>query len=244
MKMIKKKSHFVIKCAEREVKLHQSLKHPNIIQFVDYLDTPDTLFIFLEYAENGDLFRYLQRKSFSSKQLLNFFHQTCLAMQYIHDKNIMHRDLKPENILVSADNKIKLCDFGYSAEYDKNEVRQTLCGTYEYMAPEVIFNGRQTKKTDIWALGILLYELFHGQAPFKGQNIEEVMLQIKKGLVGFKRHLNPLLKDLIVKILVMNPLKRPSIEEILAHGLLSECSQRSFQAKLDGKSMKSCCSSS
>lgn len=84
----------------------------------------------------------------------------------------MHRDLKPENILVDAKNNVKLCDFGYSAEFDLKEIRQTLCGTYEYMAPEVIFNGRQTKKTDIWALGILLYELFHGKAPYRGHTMD------------------------------------------------------------------------
>lgn len=156
----------------------------------------------------------------------------------------MHRDLKPENILVSADYLIKLCDFGYSAEYNQNEVRQTLCGTYEYMAPEVIFNGRQTKKTDIWALGILLYELFHGHAPFKGSTMESVMLQIKKGVVGFKKQLDPVVKDLIVKILVMNPLKRPTIEEILSHPLSSELSRREILSTPEGKGLKPCYSSS
>lgn len=100
------------------------------------------MYIFLEYAENGDLFHFLKRKELSEKQLLKCFFQTCKAIKYIHDKSIMHRDLKPENILVDSKNNIKLCDFGYSAEFDQNEIRQTLCGTYEYMAPEVIFNGR------------------------------------------------------------------------------------------------------
>ena len=81
------------------------------------------MFIFLEYAENGDLFHYLKTKQFSEKKLLKFFFQTCKAIQYIHEKNIMHRDLKPENILVDSKSNIKLCDFGYSVEYDQNEIR-------------------------------------------------------------------------------------------------------------------------
>lgn len=73
------------------------------------------MYIFLEYAENGDLFHFLKKKHHSEKQLLKYFFQTCKAIKYIHNKNIMHRDLKPENILVDAKNTIKLCDFGYSA---------------------------------------------------------------------------------------------------------------------------------
>lgn len=146
--------------------------------------------------------------------------------------------------MVSADFLVKLCDFGYSAKYMQNEIRQTLCGTYEYMAPEVIFNGRQTKKTDIWALGILLYELFHGHAPFKGTTMEGVMMQIRKGVVRFKKQLDPKVKDLIVKILVMNPLKRPSIEEVLSHPLFGELSSGEIHSLNEGRTLKATYSSS
>lgn len=84
----------------------------------------------------------------------------------------MHWDLKPENILVDKDKNIKLADFGWSAVYKENEIRETVCGTCEYMAPEIFQKKRQTKMTDIWALGILLYELFHGYAPFRGNRLD------------------------------------------------------------------------
>ena len=83
----------------------------------------------------------------------------------------MHRDLKPENILLDKDYNIKLCDFGWSALYADDVLRETMCGTFEYMAPEIYKRKNQTKKTDVWSLGILLYELFHGHPPFRGSTL-------------------------------------------------------------------------
>ena len=104
--------------------------------------------------------------------MLKFFYQTCLAMDYLHTRKIMHRDLKPENLLLDENLNIKLCDFGWSVEFNENEHRKTLCGTYEYMAPEIYYGDKQTVKTDVWALGILLYELMHGRPPFKPNRID------------------------------------------------------------------------
>lgn len=118
MKKIQLKNTMIKKCVEWEIKLHKSLIHKNIIKFIDCLKVKDYVLIFLEYAENGDLFRYLQKKKFDEKSLLSFFFQTCKAIKYIHSKDIMHWDLKPENILVNEKEEIKLCDFGYSAEYN------------------------------------------------------------------------------------------------------------------------------
>ncbi len=91
----------------------------------------------------------------------------------------MHRDLKPENILIDENLVAKLCDFGWSANYREDERRESLCGTYEYMALEIYTGDRQTKKTDIWALGVLLYEFFHGYAPFRGKGMEDIINKIK-----------------------------------------------------------------
>ena len=103
-------------------------------------------------------------------------------MDYLHKKNIIHRDLKviinsfminnfqPENLLLDSDGNIKLCDFGWSAENSASGSRETFCGTFDYMAPEMISNKPHDFKLDIWCLGILLYELLHGEAPFAGVN--------------------------------------------------------------------------
>ena len=226
MKEVSKKNEQEIKMIVKEITLHMSLEHQNIIKFEDYIETQDKVYIFLEYAKEGDLFGYIKRKNPNEQQMLKFFYQTCVAIEYIHSKNIMHRDLKPENILLDAELNVKVCDFGWSAEYLESVSRETLCGTYEYMAPEIFFRNKQTKKTDIWALGILLYELYHGYAPFRGTRMDAVMQAIMQNTIAFKKNLPADVKDLIMKILMFDPKKRLSIEEILAHDLISNFIKR------------------
>ena len=138
----------------QEIQLHAQLKHPFIIQLIDYFLTDHNAYVVLEYASKGDLFRYLHRSLITDQNdLLRIFVQTLMAFEHMHAAGIIHRDLKPENILLDGDMNAKVCDFGWSAEYNDLEERQTLCGTAEYMAPEVMYGKRQTKKTDIWALG-------------------------------------------------------------------------------------------
>jgi len=138
MKLIKKKNRNDLKLVQREIELHKTLSHPNIIQFVDTLETKKYYIIFLEYAQKGDLFHFVRKNNLTEKQTLYLYYQILKGFQYLHSKKIMHRDLKPENILISKQMIIKICDFGWSTV--KNEdIRKTFCGTYEYMAPEVLF---------------------------------------------------------------------------------------------------------
>jgi len=206
----------------KEINLHQTLIHENIIRFEDFIDNKKEILIFLELAPNGDLFSHINKVRCNDTELTKFFYQTCRAIQYMHQKNLMHRDLKPENILLDPNYTIKVCDFGWSAEFSELVPRETLCGTFEYMAPEVLLRRRQTTKTDVWALGILLYELFHGHAPFRGRRLEEVLDQISKNTLAFKKTLNPQIKDLIVRILKFYPHERPTVDQILESDFIKE----------------------
>lgn len=117
----------------------------------------------MEYAANGCVFFYIDSRTGLPPNLaLRFFYQTALAIQYLHHRGIIHRDLKPENLLFDENFNIKLCDFGWSCEAGQDDIRTSVCGTYEYMSPEVVFERRHDFKVDIWCLGILLYEFLTG----------------------------------------------------------------------------------
>ena len=201
---------------KQEISLHKNLHHKNIIKFIQYLETKKNVYIILEFAKNGDLYDFLTKNKPSKKFLTKIFFETCLAMKYLHSKNIVHRDIKPENLLLDENYNIKICDFGWSTKIEKNVKRETLCGTYEYMSPEVHFRKEQTKKSDIWALGIFLYEIFHGRAPFEG-NLLNYYFQKKNFRIIFDEDLDFEVKELICGMLILEPEGRFEIEEVLEH---------------------------
>lgn len=208
-----------IKNITREVRTHIFLDHPNIVKLYDhYTDPKNVLYLLLEYCDNNNLFHFIQKSRIDEKVIHKFFYQTVQAIEYIHKRKIMHRDLKPENILLDKNFNVKVCDFGWCAEYNENERRQTFCGTNEYMAPEIVDSKSQDFGIDIWALGILLYEMYHKRAPFTGRSPQDIMKAIKERRLVFKA--NPMCKeaqDIIDKILQIDPKKRLTIEQIYAH---------------------------
>ena len=120
----------------------------------------------MDYSPNGNLYQKLKvAKYFDEKTAYNYFRQTCSAVNFLHSNNLIHRDLKPENLLLDEKNNIKLCDFGWCAELNLGN-RVTFCGTFEYMAPEIVNELPYNSSIDIWSLGVLLYELLHGYSPF------------------------------------------------------------------------------
>lgn len=150
---------------ETEIQLHSSLNHPNIIAFIDHVYVDNYLYILLEHSDNGCLFFYISSIDGLSESIaLRVIYQVTQAIQYLHSKNILHRDLKPENILLDSDFNVKVCDFGWSSRICYGEFRQTVCGTFEYMAPEMLTISpiKYNHKLDIWCLGILFFEILHG----------------------------------------------------------------------------------
>ena len=162
----------------REIQIHKKLKHVNIVRM--YADLEDDQFIYLvmEYVTKSNLFVLIKKEgSFTEETAFYFFIQTVAGIYFLHKNGFIHRDLKPENLLVNEDNVLKICDFGWTceSEIDENDdgntyegQRNTFCGTLEYMAPEMINHRQHNHQLDVWALGILLYELVHGNAPFRG----------------------------------------------------------------------------
>lgn len=172
----------------------------------------------LEYASKGNLFYLIRKEKYLSEDTaFYFFIQVCSGIYYMHKQGLIHRDIKPENILIKEGNIIKICDFGWCVQSDANQQRNTFCGTLEYMAPEMIQNKAHNHTLDIWSLGILLYELVHGRAPFTGVHPREIQEKIMRGTIRFKPGLSSEYKDLVHAILKYDTTERLPLIKVFDH---------------------------
>lgn len=172
--------------------------------------------ILLEYAELGDLFKFYKHlRKFNHFQMLTMFYKIVQSIHYLHSLSMVHRDIKPENIMINKKCQPKLGDFGTAG--DMSKIHQTFCGTYEYMAPEVYLRSPQTQKVDIWALGILFYEMNHFITPFRNDTLEEIKKKIEEKRLKFKSDFPSDFIDFIYDLLKYNPDERPNCKQILNH---------------------------
>ena len=235
LKVIKKRSlhrSSSLKMMQREIAVQKKLIHKNIIRLYGHIEDIENLYLVLEYAEKGNLFHYIRRKrKLPEDESWFFFIQVCTGVHYLHESDITHRDLKPENILLDFKFNVKICDFGWCAE-GTNE-RSTYCGTLDYMAPEILKGYNYSNKVDIWALGVLLFEMTHGFPPFNAKSDSEKSRLIRLGNFRFNEDLSVECKELIKSILQDNPDLRPSILQILAHPWISSVLQTQKRVKID-----------
>lgn len=216
-----------IEALKRELNIQKTLKHDNIVKLYNAFEAKGFLYIILEYVEKGNLFEYMKANRLTEDDIVSVFGQVTSAINYLHKQKILHRDIKPENILMKDKNFAKLCDFGFCAPYGNDVVRQTMCGTTEYLPPEIIGREDQNDKVDIWCLGVLLYEMTHSKTPFEGQNIHMLQFQQKKHNIKFKPDLNPQLRTIVEKCLEFEPSNRPTAEDILSFPVFSKHKQGS-----------------
>ncbi|KAJ6247984.1 serine/threonine-protein kinase brsk2-like protein [Anaeramoeba flamelloides] len=203
----------------REIAILRLLSHPHILDLYDVYETTRYLFLILELVEGGELFDYLiSRGILPRQQTLMFFQQIILGLEYMHNHLICHRDLKPENLLLDKNDNIKIADFGMAQLMKTGNLLSTSCGSPHYASPEVI-KGEQYdgKPADIWCCGIILFALLSGRLPFDSQNIRKLLIKVKRGDYIMPKNLKKIEKDLIRKILVVDPKKRITIEEIKQH---------------------------
>ncbi|KXX74353.1 cAMP-dependent protein kinase catalytic subunit PRKX [Madurella mycetomatis] len=180
--------------------------HPFITKFIASFSDHDFLYILLDYVPGGELFTYLRKFRRFDEDMARFYAaEIVLILEHLHEEQggIAYRDMKPENLLLDADGHIKLVDFGFAKrlgnEYDRPVETYTLCGTPEYLAPEVIHNKGHTTAVDWWALGILIYEFLTGYPPFWHQNPIEIYKQIVEKPVVFPQEppISDAAKDII-----------------------------------------------
>lgn len=168
-----------------------------------------------------------RRKTLHEIEVQSYVLQIGKAIQHLHSNKIVHRDLKLSNIFINHEMQIKLGDFGLACVIEDEEKRNTLCGTPNYLAPEILegIEGHSFE-VDVWALGIMIFTLLVGKPPYEGENVQSTYKRIAKNNYAFPSDciISPMAKDLIQKILVPNPVLRYSLEEVMKHPWMkSEC---------------------
>ncbi|TMW58496.1 hypothetical protein Poli38472_010055 [Pythium oligandrum] len=190
-----------------EKRVMLSLDHPFILKLYSTYQDKKYLYLLLELALGGELFTYLRRKDRFEEPVARFYiASVVLVFQHMHAKSIAYRDLKPENILLDNEGYMKLADFGLAKLVTDRTF--TLCGTPDYLAPELIFSKGHDKAVDYWALGVLIYELLVGHAPFFAQEPMQIYALIIQGDVKFPGHITRPCVDLVTKLLSQNPARR------------------------------------
>eukprot|EP00742_Colponemidia_sp_Colp-10_P004979 GILJ01005320.1.p1 GENE.GILJ01005320.1~~GILJ01005320.1.p1 ORF type:complete len:912 (-),score=162.78 GILJ01005320.1:118-2697(-) len=213
-------SHNMLEQLKREIDIMYNLTHPHIITLFYHFEDQENFYLALEFAAGGQLYTELKRAGrFDERRAAKYFAQCCEALRYLHEREnpIIHRDIKPENILLDASDSVKLADFGWSNVLNKSQVRNTFCGTLDYLAPEMINGAGHDESLDLWHMGVLLYEFLVGQPPFKAPTQDQICRRILALDIHFPRDLPALAQDLISKLLKTDGHQRISLKKALAH---------------------------
>ena len=204
-----------------EIMIHKKMHHPNIVKFEHFFEDGNNVYILLELCENKTMDDLLKtRKNLTELEVQYYVFNLIKALQYIHSKRIIHRDLKIGNIFLTKTMELKLGDFGLSTELNyERQKKKSLCGTPNYIAPEIINEKAYSYEVDIWSLGIIIYTLIIGKPPFDSSDEKKIYEKIKSLQYSFPESYNVSkeAKDLIKQILVLDPSKRPNLEQILNH---------------------------
>ena len=242
MKVIKKDPNNEIDEQEikNEIDILKKLSHPNIVKIYEFYISNSHYYIITEFCKEGELFSYIKNK-YSERQLAVLFYQVFSGLWYLHDNKILHRDIKLENIMISKKEKdnesgeelfwVKIIDFGTAKIFEKNKKEKDVVGSSYYIAPEVL-KQNYNEKCDTWSVGVILYMMLVGRAPFDGKDDEEIISKINSGEYNSKeprllKH-SPEVRDLVSKLLQKDLSRRYSAKEALGHPWFEKYGGRSL----------------
>ncbi|MED6221735.1 Phosphatidylinositol:ceramide phosphoinositol transferase (IPC synthase) [Stylosanthes scabra] len=202
----------------REVEIQSHLRHPHILRLYGYFYDQKRVYLILEYAPKGELYKELQKcKYFSERRAATYVASLARALIYCHGKHVIHRDIKPENLLMGAQGELKIADFGWSVHTFNR--RRTMCGTLDYLPPEMVESIEHDASVDIWSLGVLCYEFLYGVPPFEAKEHSDTYRRIVQVDLKFppKPIVSSAAKDLISQMLVKDSSQRLPLHKLLEH---------------------------
>jgi serine/threonine protein kinase len=229
-----KRSPFAIKILDRkqiekenmqeqlknEIAIMKMLKHEHVVRMFEVIQSPQHIYIVLEIITGGELFdRIVAAKRFDEATARRYFQQLIQGVHYCHVQGVAHRDLKPENLLLDANDSLKISDFGLSAithDNQKQKLLQTTCGTPNYVAPEVLKEkGYDGMVADVWSCGVILFVMLAGYLPFDDSTMNGLFLKIERGEYRIPKTFSPPVKNLISRMLTVDPAKRVKLIEVI-----------------------------
>ena len=203
----------------REIEIQSHLRHRNILRMYGYFYDSKRIYLILEYSPGGELYKRLTQKGhFSEKMSAKYISELATALDFCHTKHVIHRDIKPENLLVGAHGEMKIADFGWSVHAPTSR-RNTLCGTLDYLPPEMVEGRDHDKYVDVWSLGVLLFEFLYGTPPFEAEGHSATYRRISRVDLRFpsRPEVSEDAKDLIRRFLVKEPHARIPLKDVPKH---------------------------
>ncbi|XP_071461018.1 aurora kinase C-like [Marmota flaviventris] len=210
----------------REIEIQAHLRHPNILCLYNYFYDSRRIYLILEFAPRGELYHLLQRRGpLDEQRTATIMEELADALTYCHNKKVIHRDIKPENLLLGLMGEVKIADFGWSVHAPSLR-RQTMCGTLDYLPPEIVEGRTYDEKVDLWCVGVLCYELLVGRPPFESPSQSETQRRILKVDVTFPPSMPEGAQDLVSKLLRYQPSERLPLAQVLEHPWVKAHSRR------------------
>jgi serine/threonine protein kinase len=209
-KMLKQRKQQIHTKTERDLMV--KINCPFIVNIKSAFQDETKLYIVSEFLQGGDLFFHLHEKRYTVFPEIKarfYIMELVIALDFLHQNNMIYRDLKPENILLDSQGHVKLTDFGLSKIFENEDDKAyTVCGTPQYLAPEILLRKGYDKAVDWWSLGCVLYEMLYGRLPFKFKKGQKISLNIYKEEIAFDKKISEEAKDLIINLLIFDPKSR------------------------------------
>lgn len=203
----------------REIEIQSHLRHPNILKLYGYFHDEARVYLILEYAPKGELFKEIKsqpQQRLDEARTATYIAQLADALLYCHERKVIHRDIKPENLLIGSKGELKIADFGWSVHSPQSR-RTTLCGTLDYLSPEMVKGQPHDENVDLWSLGVLCFECLVGKPPFESATYDDTYRKISRAQYTLPLFISNDARDLIAKLLVVVPQNRLPLPEVLTH---------------------------